>query len=224
MSNYVYEDAFVVWETLWTIDQSIDLERAVTLRFNLVGESNSSLKAENRALLLELDADELIKLYKIQDHINHYRSIEKHQVEWTQQVAALTARLRTLEMRARNIEQDLAKGGFFRGKRQKELQLESERLSDKILQVRNEVHMLDSKLEEIERSRRSLGQEVNTHEDFREARWVLDESALSGGVVVSLTHEGRFLLNYLSEMKPAAIRERTLPQALVYGIAWSMGV
>jgi len=219
----VYEDAFVVWETLWTIDQSIDLQRAVTLRFNLIGESSPSLNTESRALLFELNADALIKLDKIQDHINHYRSIEKHQVEWTQQVAALTARLRTLEMRARNIEQDLTKGGFFRGKRQQELQLESGRLTDKILQIYNEVNVLNSNLDEIERARRLLGQQVNTHEDFREARWVLDESAMSGGVVVSLTHEGYFLLKYLSEMKPEAIKGRSLPQVLVYGIAWSMG-
>ena len=128
-----------------------------------------------------------------------------------------------MELRSRNLDQELAKGGFFRGKRQQELQRESELLSDKLLKVRNEVAMLTSQLDQVEQARRALGKQVSTQEDLREAKWVIDPSAVSGGVVISLTHEGHFLLNYLSEMKPDAIKGRTLPQALVYGIAWSMG-
>lgn len=223
MSSYIYKDAFEVWDTLQTIDQSPELQRAVTLRFELDEESSPSLKDKNRSLLFELNADKLIKLESVQDQINHYRSLEQHKHDWTQQLAALNARLRTLELRSRNLDQELSKGGFFRGKRQQELQHESERLSDNILQVRNEASLLNSQLDQVEQARRALGKQVSTQEELREAKWVCDTSAVSGGVVISLTREGRFLLTYLSEMKPEAIRGRTLPQALVYGIAWSMG-
>lgn len=222
MSNYIYEDAFEVWETLHTIDRSPELQRVVTLRFDLSSELSPSLKEESRALLFELNADQLIKLESVQEQINNYRRLEQHQKEWTQQLAALNARLRTLELRSRNIDQDLARGGFFRGKRQQQLQRESERLNDQLLKVRNESAMLTSQLDQVEQARRALGQQVSTQEDLREAQWVRDDSAVSGGIVISLTQEGRFLLAYLSEMKPEAIKGRTLPQALVYGIAWSM--
>ena len=223
MSSYIYDDAFEVWETLSTIDQSPELQRAFTLRFELSEEPSPSLTEKNRSLLFELNADKLIKLESVQEQINHYRSLEQHKLDWAQQLAALNARLRTLELRTRNIDQELAKGGFFRGKRQQELQRESERLVDKLLQVRNEVSLLNSQLDQVEQARRLLGKQVSTQEDLREAKWVIDHSAVSGGVVISLSNEGKFLLKYLSEMKPDAIKGRTLPQVLVYGIAWSMG-
>lgn len=222
-SQYIYQDAAVVRQTLQAVRDSPELQRALTLRFDFGDKPVPELTEEGRAVLFELNSDGLITLENIQGEVNRYRSIASHEAEWTQQLSALNARLRTLEMRSRNLEQEQAKGGLFRGRRQQEVQQAFNRLSDQLVQVRNEASEVSSRLDQVEGSRRVLGQQVSTDDTLRGARWVRDRSAPSGGVVISLTPEGIFLLDYLSEMKPEVLRGRSLSQVLVYGMAWSMG-
>lgn len=222
MSEYQYQDAYILWEILRVIDQSPRLQRAMTLRFELDLMDCPSLPVESSSLLFELNQDELVKLSTLQASFNRYISSEKNRAEWTQQLGALNARLRTLEMRARNVEQELSKSGLFRGRSQKELSLENQRLSDQRIKLLNEIHELQSKLESIETHRRQLGEQINSDEMFSETRWVIDPRALAGGIAVELTPEGRFLFEYLSEMKPEALKGKALSHALIFGSAWSL--
>ena len=223
MTSYRYDDAYLVWKTLHVIDQSISVQRAMSLHFTFdPNDNHPKLPANCVPLLFELNADELIDLTPLQESLNRYINAERQKVDWTQQLGAQNARLRTLEMRARNIDQELSKSGLFRGRSHKELHLESQRLSDRRIRLLNEIHELTANLEGIDDHRRKLGERINTEDQFRNTRWVIEPDTSSGGIAASLTSQGNFLLSYLSEMKVDVLRGQSLSHALVYGISWSI--
>ena len=221
MSATDYQDAPVVWETLHTITDSATLQNMVTQRFSVEGERTPTLSAEGEALLEALNADQLIRLEMIQSRTLDYHRAELQRDESQQRLAAVNARRRTLEMRARTVEQEQSRGGLFRGKRQQELIAESQKLSDALLRAHNEAGDLEDKLQLIERYRAEISEQLSKDSNLQDARWVSCPSARAG-VVVTLTSEGQFLLHYLSEMKRDVLQGRPLSHVLVYGIAWSM--
>ena len=223
MSNTIYQDAFSIWDTLTKINVALSLQNAITLRFKAGESPVTPLTSAGDALLESLHADQLIRLETIQTQVAEYRNAELQRDEWRQRLAAVNARRRTLEMRARNVEQEQGRGGLFRGKRQQELLLESQNLSDALLRAHNEAGDLEDNLSRIERYRAEISERLRADQTLQDARWVMCGRE-QGGVVATLTPEGRFLLTYLSEMRPEVLQERPLSQVLVYGVAWSMSL
>ena len=221
MSVIDYQDALTVWEALHTISHSATLQNVITHRFAIEGERAPTLSVEGDALLEALNADQLIRLEMIQTSVLEYHRAERQRDESQQKLAAINARRRTLEMRARNVEQEQSRGGLFRGKRQQELIAESQKLSDALLRAHNEAGDLEDQLQLIERYRAEISEQLSRDPNLQDARWVKC-SGERAGVVLVLTAEGRFLFDYLSEMRREVLSGRPLSHVLVYGVAWSM--
>lgn len=200
----------------------MELQQAVTLRFDLSTRPQVGLTIEQAKLITPLSVDRLVILTNIQSALDQYFSARAHQEEWTQQLSACQARLKTLELRARNLDQELSKGGLFRAKKNEGLQRQRDQVSTHLTQVHGEITGLESRLSSLDQLWRALAERISIEEDLEQARWISTEGGISEGLAITLTEEGRFLLDYLSEMLPEAIKAKDLSQVLIYGHAWSI--
>ena len=222
MPGYIYQDAYTVWRALKTIVESMSLQQAKTLRFDLDQHPQHPLRDDERRLIAQLSVDKLIIMTNIQSSLDKYFAELIHRDELSQQLKASNARLKTLELRARNLDQELSKSGLFRGKKNTTLKKQRDQVSTHLTQVHGEISGLQTRLHSIEQQRRALGERISTEDELQRARWVSIEGDALNGIVLSLTEQGMFLLNYLSDMSPDILRGKTLPPVLVYGFAWSM--
>ena len=117
MSGFIYPDAHQVWRLFKIISESMELQQAATLRFDLSTRPQVGLTLAERRLITPLSIDKLITVTSVQASLDKYFSEQVHREEWTQQLNAHLARLKTLELRAGNLDQELSKGGLFRGKK-----------------------------------------------------------------------------------------------------------
>ena len=222
MAGYIYPDAYLVWHTLKVVAASMSLQQALTLRFDFTEHPQEILTLDEHHLITALRVDQLLVLSDVQMILDKYFNELKQQDEWNNQLKACGARRKTLEMRARNLDNELSKSGLFRSRKQEPLKQERDRISTQLTQIHGEMTTLTTKLESLEQQRRTLGERISTDDSLRSAQWVATPNGINSGVAVFLTNEGQFLLDYLSEMKPEVLKGRTLPEVLVYGMAWSL--
>ena len=171
---------------------------------------------------MPLSVDKLITITSIQSVLEKYFSEQDYQEEWTQQLRASNARLKTLELRARNLDQELSKGGLFRGKKNEALQRQRDQVSTLLTQVHGEITTYQTRLESLDQQWRALGERISVEEELRQARWVSLEGEDKLGMALKISEEGQFLYDHLSEMNPPAIKGRNLSETLLYGHAWSI--
>ena len=221
MAGFIYQDAYLVWHTLKTISDSIELQQASTLRFELDNSIQDALSQDEKKLITQLSVDGLLVISDIQGVVDKYLSEKELQEQWLKELKISGARKKTLELKAKNLDQELSKGGFFKGKQQA-LSMERDRVATQLTQVIGEVSSLSQRLESLEQQRRALSERISTEEALREMRWVFGPKGNKSGFVLVLTTPGKFLLNYLSEMSQNVLKERSLAQILVYGMAWSI--
>ncbi len=221
MAGFIYQDAYLVWNTLRIIAESIELQQASTLRFELDEIVQGALSQEEKNLVTQLSVDDLVIISDIQGTVAKYLSEREAQEQWQKDLKINGARRKTLELKAKNLDQELSKGGLFRGKKQQVLAVERDRVATQLTQVVGEISGLSQRLQSLEQQRRALSERISTEEALREMRWVFGPQQNSGLALV-LTNSGHFLLNYLSQMSPTVLKGRSLPQVLVYGMAWSI--
>ena len=222
MAGFIYQDAYLVWHALEVISNSIKLQRASTLRFELDDQSQAMLALEEKNILTQMRVDQLIIISDIQGVLDKYFNEVKFQDQWTQELKVSGARRKTLELRTRNLDQELSKGGLFRGRKQQPLMLERNRIATQLIQLHSEVSALSNELESLDQQRRALSERISTEDVLRDMHWVAAPQCVSGGLAISLTVEGQFLFDYLSDMSPNVLKGRSLSQVLVYGLAWSI--
>lgn len=222
MVGFIYQDAYLVWHALEVISNSIKLQRASTLRFELEEQSQAMLALEEKNILTQMRIDQLIIISDIQGVLDKYFNEIKFQDQWAQELKVSGARRKTLELRARNLDQELSKGGLFRGRKQQPLMLERNRIATQLIQLHGEASALSNKLESLDQQRRALSERISTEDVLRDMHWVAAPQCVSGGLAISLTVEGQFLFDYLSDMSPNVLKGRSLSQVLVYGLAWSI--
>ena len=222
MADFIYQDAYLVWQTLKTISDSIELQQASTLRFELDDIIQDALSQDGKKLITQLSVDGLVVISDIQGVVDKYLSEKELQEQWLRELKISGARKKTLELKAKNLDQELSKGGLFRGKKQQALSIERDRVATQLTQVIGEVSSLSQRLESLEQQRRALSERISTEEALREMHWVFGPEGNKSGFVLVLTTPGKFLLNYLSEMSQNILKERSLAQILVYGMAWSI--
>ena len=222
MAGFIYQDAYLVWHTLQTISESIELQQASTLRFELDNNIQNALSQDEKNLITQLSVDGLVVISSIQSVVDKYLSEKELQGQWLKELKVIGARKKTLELKAKNLDQEISKGGLFRGKKQKALSNERDRVATQLTQVIGEVSSLSQRLENLEQQRRALSERISIEEALREMRWVFGPKGNKSGFVLVLTTSGKFLLNYLTEMSENVLKERSLAQILVYGMAWSI--
>ena len=221
MAGFIYQDAYLVWNTLRIIAESIELQQASTLRFELDEIVQDALSQEEKNLVTHLSVDDLVIISDIQGTVEKYLSEREAQEQWQKDLKINGARRKTLELKAKNLDQELSKGGLFRGKKQQVLAVERDRVATQLTQVIGEISGLSQRLQSLKQQRQALSERISTEEALREMRWVFGPQQNSGLALV-LTNSGHFLLNYLSQMSPTVLKGRSLPQVLVYGMAWSI--
>jgi hypothetical protein len=221
VAGFIYQDAYLVWNTLRIIAESIELQQASTLRFELDEIVQDALSQEEKNLVTQLSVDDLVIISDIQGTVEKYLSEREAQEQWQKDLKINGARRKTLELKAKNLDQELSKGGLFRGKKQQVLAVERDRVATQLTQVIGEISGLSQRLQSLEQQRRALSERISTEEALREMHWVFGPQQTSGLALV-LTNSGQFLLNYLSQMSPTVLKGRSLSQVLVYGMAWSI--
>ena len=135
-----FADAELVYQTLYLVSSSIFLRNAVKNNFE---KSESSLNSTLQFTFEELMADHFLSLSELQGEIDHYRTQKERADSVLPQLKSLNARLRTLQMQHRNIEQEQSKGGLFKSKLKQELLLKNQRIVTQINQVKDEKKTLE---------------------------------------------------------------------------------
>ena len=222
MAGFIYQDAYLVWNALRIISESIDLQQASTHRFELDNIVQDALSQTEKNLITQLSIDGIVVISSIQGVVDKYLSERQFQEKWLKELKVSGARKKTLELKAKNLDQEISKGGLFRGKKQQVLSVERDRVATQLTQVIGEVSGLSRRLENLEQQRRALSERISTEEALREMHWVFGPKDNTHGFVLVLSDSGQFLFNYLSEISQTVLKQRSLAQILVYGMAWSI--
>ena len=74
MAGFIYQDAYLVWNTLRIIAESIELQQASTLRFELDEIVQDALSQEEKNLVTQLSVDDLVIISDIQGTVAKYLS------------------------------------------------------------------------------------------------------------------------------------------------------
>ena len=204
-----YPSAERVFELLSAVEQGVSLHRAIASRLASTHPSATPMSAEAHGLIAGLVADGCLVTAGFQSELAKALTLMRSEGELNQQLKALTARYKTLELQLRNTEQELKKGGLFRGKVKQELALKASRLEAQLTHLKKDLQAAQDQRSLPDFLLKKAATEAAALPELSDARWLEADE-----LVLALTPPGRFLFKALQELPLAHLTGKSLAQAL----------
>lgn len=202
-----FVDAERIHRTLDAVVHAHNLYSAATERFARV---DAEVEVDGPALAFLVEEDFVRVEHEVAHEIDRFEHFEDEGERHRAALQQAYARLRTAQLQLKRAEQALDKG--FIKTRATRWQQESRRdaLKAQVAELDFKRRRLESDLDRAGTLMQRLLDRIYRDPRLREAKWF-------GGRPLTVTHHGRFLLDYLGDLNPAHFRGRTLAEIIEVG-------
>jgi hypothetical protein len=211
-----YPNTQAVYDLFIACKNAQDLSYAAVHHFDSEPNDPPPLSSQSLEALQGLIIDQFIKEPTVGQSIIQYRRYYQKKDEIENMLKAQNARKKTLTLQYKNAESEASKGGLFRGKAKQEQQRKADRLKKQLTELQSKIDQLQSQLDQGEFSLRQIAHEIQNQSSLKNARWLSADQ-----LVLEWTSSGRFLFEFLSEIKPQFFLNTPLSHILLYGHHWT---
>ena len=148
--------------------------------------------------------------WEVQDWLKRYQEAQRAE----QQISALIARQRTLQLQLRNLDKELERRSLFGNKKKQLEALRHQEISGQLQAIREEHTLLRRSVDQVELLTQKLIARFDEEEALKSARWYR-------GQVCWLSEVGLFLRETLHRFGAAQAATLSLPALLQRGVSSS---